>query len=219
MLAFSSARLAASACKHRYEAHTPAACARQGPSRRAGSQRPPSRTMARSMSSVSGTPSITLSPRQITPSQSKMKQSTLSRIAFLSAALARWAAADRAETGADSRCWWAAAQAQAAGGRVLQVYHFAGQAPSIRPPAPHGIRASSQSHAWRPRCPLPALPPPLCALLPPAAVPAPCWTASKLPGVPRPCCTAAASRCSCAPTRSSPGQRLCSWSSRREQSG
>lgn len=48
--------------------------------------------IARSMSSVSGTPSITLSPRQITPSQSKMKQSTLSSIDFLSSREARCAA-------------------------------------------------------------------------------------------------------------------------------
>ena len=63
----------------------------------ASSQRqdPPAPTISRSMSSVSGTPSITLSPRQMTPSQSKMKQSTLSRMARLASRVARWAAGRR----------------------------------------------------------------------------------------------------------------------------
>lgn len=65
------------------------------------------RTILRSMSSVSGTPSITLSPRQMTPSQSKMKQSTLSRIACLASRVARWAAAAGSASGAGSygRTW------------------------------------------------------------------------------------------------------------------
>ena len=47
------------------------------------------------MSSVSGTPSMTESPRQMTPSQSKMKQSTLSTSARLSAVSALRAAGGR----------------------------------------------------------------------------------------------------------------------------